>query len=231
MERDTSPSTSSSNTNRGILNAGTQSNSEKSNERFLRERADETMQADLLNRKNQKIANSNSKNSDGESSSYSRIQNAPARQASQRDIEEMFRENGVAFDNEDMSELSGMREENIPKPHFPYFIFTIAVTKDIVDVIATLTVVGIVLSMALSFLCALILFLWTFSKLGGTGRAQKKMTEKILLKFSLAQGIEFIPGVNVIPTNAIFVLVTYFDEAKIGKLYAAAHKKLAIMRA
>ena len=141
-------------------------------------------------------------------------------------IRETFKKSGEKLNDTDIRELSSMKQDQIPKAHFPYFIFTIALIKDIIDAIATVTLIGIVVSMALSFVCAVILFIWTLMKLGNTGVAQKRMTNKILMRCGLAIGIELIPGLNVIPTATIFVLFTYFEEKKVGKLFKLAHAQL-----
>jgi hypothetical protein len=124
-----------------------------------------------------------------------------------------------------MEEIMEMKGEKTPLPPFPYFIFTIAVLKDIVDVIATITVVGIVLSMALSFLFALILFMWTMGKMSG-GWWKKKLINYILVRYGITIIIEFIPGVNIIPTTTIFILMAHYRETKIVKLMNLALEKM-----
>lgn len=144
-----------------------------------------------------------------------------------REFGDIFEKGGIRLNDSELREVLEMKLRDVNTPGFPYFIFTIALTKDIVDAIATITVVGIVLSMALSFLCALILFIWTMQKLGVRGGTlQKKRVHGILIKYGLSTGIEFIPGLNVIPATTIFVLMTYFQEAKISKLHKFALTKI-----
>ncbi len=141
-----------------------------------------------------------------------------------KNIRQLFKDAQEELSDADIRALPELKQ--VQKPSFPYFMFTVALTKDVVDVVVTLTFVGIIVSVALSFLCATILFVWTLLKVSGGGRVQKKLTQRILIKYGLSMGIEFIPGVNVVPTNTIFVLLVYFDETKIGKLFNAANRQL-----
>ncbi|MCR4285694.1 MAG: hypothetical protein NUW00_02235 [Candidatus Kaiserbacteria bacterium] len=144
-----------------------------------------------------------------------------------KEFGDIFEKGGVRLDDSELREALEMKLKDVTAPGFPYFIFFIALTKDIVDVVVTVTVIGIVISMALSFLCALILFIWTMEKLGVSGgKLQKKRVQGILIKYGLSTGIEFIPGINVIPTTTIFVLLTYLQEAKISRLHKFALNKI-----
>ncbi len=156
---------------------------------------------------------------------------SPEAQQSLAQIRQAFTSAHEELSDSDVRDLSNTKHKQLSQPGFPYFIFTVAVLKDILDVIATVTLIGIVVSMALSFLCALILFIWTLSKLHGTGHVQKKLAKRILIKYGLSTGIEFIPGINVIPTTTVFVLLAYFDEKKLVGLFNLAHKKLRGVRA
>lgn len=142
-----------------------------------------------------------------------------------QNIQRVFSEGGETIDDGDMEIIREMKTEKVPLPPFPYFIFSIALLKDIVDVIATITLVGIVLSMALSFLFALILFIWTMGKMSG-GWWKKKLINYILVRYSITIAIEFIPGVNIIPTTTIFILMAHYRETKIVKLLNLALEEL-----
>lgn len=118
----------------------------------------------------------------------------------------------------DVRELSEIKTRKMEDPDFPYFILIIAVLKDIVDVVATATLVGVAVSMALSFLFSLILFFWTLNKIGGWFGYKKKMVGWLLRRCGIVIIIEFIPGLNIIPTTTIFILMAHYRETKVVKL-------------
>ena len=141
-------------------------------------------------------------------------------------IRKTFKDEGETIDDAGMEEIMEMKGEKTPLPPFPYFIFTIAVLKDLTDVVATATIIGSVITPALSFLCALILFIWTMGKISGWFGQKKKIIAKVIIKFFIMFGVELVPGVNIIPTTVIFVLMAQYDETKIVKLINKALEQM-----
>lgn len=227
MDNDTTKSGQEIDSNRGIQNAQA---------RFERRSEARTTSAQLQNsdanarikaRENDRRAG-DSLRTEREAEEYEyRSQENPERSVKHqyRNIQKTFEDAGETIDTTDIEEVMEMKSEKASLPPFPYFIFTIAVLKDIIDVIATITVVGIVLSVALSFLFALILFFWTMGKMSG-GWWKKRLIKYLLIRYGITIAIEFIPGVNIIPTTTIFILMAHYHETKIVKLLNTALEKM-----
>lgn len=115
---------------------------------------------------------------------------------------------------------------NIPKnPPFPFAILAIAILKDLLDIPATLIILGIPFSMALSFVLALVLFFWILGKIGG-GWWKKKVISWLWKRYILTIVIEIIPFFSMIPATTIFVLMAHYHETKTVKLLNLALKKI-----
>ncbi len=90
---------------------------------------------------------------------------------------------------------------NIPeKPEFPFLIFMLAVTKDIVDWVG-LGVAGTIVNI----IVAPIMFLYLRGKVG-------YVQKWIYRKYVFTMILEFIPFINLIPQNAIFVIRAHLKE-------------------
>lgn len=134
-----------------------------------------------------------------------------------RNIQKLFRDGGQEITDSEVRELSELKTKSIDTPPFPYFIFCIALLKDVIDVVATLIIVGIPFAFALSFLMALVLFFWVMGKMSG-GWWKKRLIRSILVRYGIMVAIEFIPGVSIVPTTTIFILMAHFREEKLVKL-------------
>jgi hypothetical protein len=113
-----------------------------------------------------------------------------------------------------------------PTPSFPLFIFFTALFKDILDIPANLSIIGVVVSVTLSFFLALILFFWILGKMNG-GWWKKRLISWLWKRYILVIIIEFLPGFQLIPTTTIFVLMAHYREKKIVLL---ANKALDALR-
>ena len=142
-----------------------------------------------------------------------------------REIREIFSQGGQDISESDIREISELKTRSVAPPKFPYFIFVVAALKDSIDVIATLVVVGIPLTVAFSVLMSIILFFWTMGKMSG-GWWRKKMIRYILIRFGLTFTIELVPLVNIVPTNTIYILLVHYREKKIVKLINLGLEKL-----
>lgn len=134
-----------------------------------------------------------------------------------QNIRSLFKDEDHPISDSEIQNLSELKTEHIDKPSFPYLIFAVAVLKDIVDVVATLSIIGVPFAFALSFPMSLILFIWVMGKMSG-GWWKKMLIRGILVRLGITIGIEFIPGVNIIPTTTVFILMTHYREKKVVKL-------------
>lgn len=225
METDTTESGKEIDTNRGIQGAHarfTESSESRTTQAQLQD--DGSLDAHVRTKTREGDGRRTRSTSDQQSEETRR--NALKRRY--QNIQRIFSEGGETIDDGDVGIIRELKTEKVPLPPFPYFIFSIALLKDIVDVIATITLVGIVLSMALSFLFALILFFWTMGKMSG-GWWKKRLINYILVRYGITIAIEFIPGVNIIPTTTIFILMAHYRETKIVKLLNLALEELHSM--
>lgn len=142
-----------------------------------------------------------------------------------QNIHDLFEKSGESVND---TEINEMRQLGIDRPQtvdFPYIIFTIAVLKDISDVLATITIIGAVATLATSFICAIILFIWTLDKMNG-GWWKKRLIKGLLIRYGIMVTIEFIPGVNIIPTATIFMLMAHFREVRLVKMINIALEEM-----
>lgn len=104
-----------------------------------------------------------------------------------------------------------------PRPSFPAIMLAIAITKDLLDGLS-LTIIAAPLTSLNSFILGFILFMWMLGKM--RGKWWKKQVIKILwrrLAFFLL--IELLPGINIIPTMTILVLMVHYRETKVVKAF------------
>ncbi len=115
-----------------------------------------------------------------------------------KELEDTF-EPGEELEEEDFEEL----KVNPPKtPSFPFFVFTIALIKDFVD-LPTLGILGIFTNI----FAWIVIRIYIFRKVNFVKRW---MYRRYIFTFIL----EFIPFINMIPQNTIFVLRAYAKEKK-----------------
>lgn len=157
-----------------------------------------------------------------EMSSYTNETATPRqRQAMQDSIRSIFTNAGEEFTEGDEELII----KNPPKnPRFPYIIVALAILKDLLDV-GDLSIVGIVLTTAVSFLIAIVLFFWTLGKLSG-GWWKKKMISWLWKRYILAIAIEFTPFGKIIPATTIFILMAHYREKRIVKVLNEALEEL-----
>ncbi len=139
-------------------------------------------------------------------------------QAVQNILQKSAQENDVEYDDADATLLI---KEPPQQPDFPYIMVSIAILKDILDVPVELSIIGIVITTALSFLLAIILFIWILGKLSG-GWWKKAMVRWIWVRYIFAILIEFLPFFKIIPATTILVLMAHYREAKIVMFFNAA---------
>ena len=138
-----------------------------------------------------------------------------------KEIGDIFRDNGESFEKESLKGL----DKNIPeKPGFPFIIFSIAILKDAIDVL-DITIGGVILTTVLSVLCVVIMFIWCWGKIGG-GIWKKALIRWILWGIVFVFFVEMVPFIKIMPANSIFILMAYFKEKKIVRLFTLALEKM-----
>jgi len=104
------------------------------------------------------------------------------------------------------------------KPNFPYFILTIALFKDFIDIPANLSVVGSFLPIFTTFIVWTILFFWMLGEMNG--KWWKKFIIKRLILWMIGVAVvEALPFGSIIPATTILVLMIYYKEKKIVKIF------------
>lgn len=86
------------------------------------------------------------------------------------------------------------------KPDFPFLIFMLAVFKDIADWV-TLGIGGTIINI----IAAPIMFFYLSGKVGF-------VKKRLYKKYIFTMILEFIPGINFIPQNTIFIVRGYLSE-------------------
>ncbi len=99
-----------------------------------------------------------------------------------------------------------------------FIILSLAVLKDLLDILTTLSIVGIPFSIALSVVITLILFFWSLGKMSG-GWWKKKLVRWMLTWLIIAFLGEATPFLQVLPIASIFVLMAHHREKKVVKLF------------
>lgn len=139
----------------------------------------------------------------------SRIQGAVAK------VQELFASKGETFGDDEAKQMS---EEPPRIPPFPIFIFAGAFIKDALDVALDLTIVGIIAACFFTIVFSIILAFWCFGKISG-GFWKRAIIKHILVRYGICMTLEALPGIQIIPTTMIFVLLAHFHETKIAKLF------------
>ncbi len=139
------------------------------------------------------------------------------------DIAEDFRQKGEEFHTTDAQKLA--TEAPPAKPSFPIFMFSVGLAKDILDLPADLTGIGVILASFLGIVLGAILTLWTWNKISG-GWWKKAVIKWLWKRLFIAILIEIIPFLQIIPANTIIVLMAFYKEKKIVKLFNGALEKM-----
>lgn len=122
---------------------------------------------------------------------------------------------GENFDVEDIKE---MRAEPPEKPHFPWIILAVGMTADVCDALdLDPSTIGALISTIVSLLAATVLFIWLLDK--GGGRWKGKLLRTTLRRFGAVILIEIIPVVGLVPAWTLFVVLVFYRERKVVKLF------------
>lgn len=102
----------------------------------------------------------------------------------------------------------GEAKTSIPsKPSFPLFIFSLAILKDVLD-FAQLTIIGIILSWAVTIVFAIIALFWCMGK---AGFLKKRFVIKPLVSMVT---VGLLPVLGFLPEASVFVLWMHYRETK-----------------
>ncbi|HEU4677397.1 MAG TPA: hypothetical protein VFS75_01610 [Candidatus Paceibacterota bacterium] len=124
---------------------------------------------------------------------------------------------GIAYDEGDERLLLDTPPDT---PSFPGVILVVAAVKDILDGL-DVTGIGVVVATALSFLMSLVLFLWTLSRQQG-GWWKQKGSRSTWSRYAGATIVEFIPFLQMLPAESLYVVMTYVSESKLGRSLQSA---------
>jgi len=133
-------------------------------------------------------------------------------------IRELFESKDEKFEDED-AEL--LLTKLPPRPSFPFIILGASITKDILDWPLDLSLILTVVAFFISVAMGLILTFWCMGKISG-GWWKKALIKWLWVRFFTMMAIEIIPFVQLVPANTIFVLMAYYKEKKIVKLFEEA---------
>lgn len=137
-------------------------------------------------------------------------------------------------ENDDIDE-DDFREININKPEepsFPYFIFGLAVLKDVFDIVVTiisLATAGIALTILIwiiwisSLIIGAIIWVWIFSK---APFQRKKILQKTKTSLVGSFILEMIPVLDALPMGSINVFLIYKHEKEITTKTVGVLEKL-----
>lgn len=114
--------------------------------------------------------------------------------------------------------------EPVEKPRFPLLIVLAAASKDTLDILE-FTIIGAILTVPLSLLLGLVLFIWCLGKISG-GWWKKALIKWLWKRYVFTLIIEFIPLFKIIPATTIFVLMAHYREKKIVKIANLALEEL-----
>lgn len=149
------------------------------------------------------------------------------------DFKNRYYEEEEPQDNEiDEDKFEDMKENPPETPSFPGIIFFAACVKDLFDIIYTILLFIPILNLATSALIfllwifniilAIVIWVWIFNK---STFIRKQIIKKMVAKLIIPLIVEFLPGLNVIPTATITVFLIYRSEKGIVKKIVDAFEK------
>ncbi len=119
-------------------------------------------------------------------------------------------------------EVEKLNDKPLQKSEFPTGMIFLAITKDILDILLTLTGVGIIIVVLYSFFYFVASVSWTLSRANRLGLFKKFIVKKALNRMLLAYAAEIIPGLDVLPLATVFVLLNNYSETKFVKVLIEA---------
>lgn len=136
-------------------------------------------------------------------------------------LKDISNELDTSYDENDAKLL--VKEKPV-EPSFPFIMLPIAILKDVLDV-GDILVIGVVVTTAISFVVAIVIFLWILGKLSG-GWWKKGMIRWLWTRYIIAIAIEFTPFGKIIPATTILVLMAHYRDKKVVILLNGALEHL-----
>jgi len=121
------------------------------------------------------------------------------------ELESLYNEAGAVLDNNKIKEYQKDPPDN---PSFPFFIFSLAVVKDTIDVLT-----GGLVSFFVTLVVLPIVWLWLIGKVG--------MGSKFLLRKAVWFLFDSIPLLSFAPVYTVFVLIAHNREKKAVQILMA----------
>ncbi len=111
---------------------------------------------------------------------------------------------------------------------FPFFIFCLALIKDVLDT-QEFSIILIIVTKILSIMIAVIIALWMMFHFRGRWwrKSGLKVLGKLWIRFFGTAALEMIPFAGIFPWNTLFVLWAHNQEKKIVKIFDNLLRKLA----
>lgn len=137
-------------------------------------------------------------------------------------LRDYFHSRDIQIDVAD-NDLAEMTVNPPEEPQFPTLILLAAIMKDVIDLVATSSIIFSIFTLITSFILSLVIFFWLLGKLGF---AEKQLVRWFIRWAVLVVLVEFIPLVNAIPMATIFVILAYNRERAVVQLFFTALKSL-----
>ena len=111
-------------------------------------------------------------------------------------------------------------------PTFPFVMFMFALVKDTLDLIMTMTGVGIFILMPISLMSALLITVWALARgsMMSAAKWKARAKKKMWLRWIFETLGENTPILDMIPWTTWFVWSTYRDEKKAYEKQLAAYE-------
>ncbi len=129
----------------------------------------------------------------------------------QQKIEDLYQSRDEEFD----AELEVVYNNPPEKPTFPVLMITFAFIKDFLDVL-DLLLIGMIFTTLLSFVLAVVLFIWVTTKGGDWWK--RKLIRWIWVRYIAVIFLEFIPFVKLVPATTLLILMVHNKENKLVQL-------------
>lgn len=194
---------------RGIQNATS---------RFKRQRAGQTLQSELLSRTERGKGVSEAANNPSHRKGRGRyLHRVPGASVSlENELERLSQEEDFQYEKGDAEKFIANPPD---KPIFPVIMLLVGAFKDAID-LAGITGIGILVTMPVSFLMAVVLFIYFLGKMNGIQRWLWK-------RYVFATIISFVPFLQALPETTLLVFLAYHHENKVVNGITEALQKMS----
>ncbi len=146
-------------------------------------------------------------------------------------VEDDYESNEEEEDQDAVGSAGAKKKTKVPKsskPRFPVFMFPLAIFKDLLDLLLTLTGVGVILVFVYSFIYNIALFLWCLGKknLADKSSGLKRRPKGVMGKYIFTAIMELFPGIGALPLATWFVWNTYMNQIIVWKRRTSVSSRL-----